>query len=103
MFKRLFCAALVFGAAALAPPAMGQSACSLRTSVIERLETQFSESLKAIGLRSSQSIVEVWVSDASGTWTILVTDGHGISCVIAAGTNWESRFTPHKDNSDPQS
>jgi hypothetical protein len=34
------------------------------------------------------AIFEVFVS-ASGTWTILMTDVKGQSCILAAGEGWE--------------
>ncbi len=33
-------------------------------------------------------MLEVFVSD-SGTWTVVVTDPEGVSCVLAAGQSWE--------------
>jgi hypothetical protein len=35
------------------------------------------------------AIVEIYVS-ASGTWTMLVTDVQGRSCIIATGEGWEN-------------
>jgi hypothetical protein len=34
-------------------------------------------------------IMEIFVAD-SGTWTIFATDVAGMSCVVAAGDNWQS-------------
>jgi len=33
-------------------------------------------------------MVEIWTSEASGTWTILITQANGQTCVAAAGKNW---------------
>ncbi|WP_292658516.1 hypothetical protein [Mesorhizobium sp.] len=33
--------------------------------------------------------MEVFVAD-SGSWTVIVTDVAGRSCIVAAGENWES-------------
>jgi hypothetical protein len=33
-------------------------------------------------------VLEVFVSD-TGTWTVVVTDPKGVSCVLAAGQSWE--------------
>ena len=40
-------------------------------------------------IRDSPSVIlEVFVSE-QGTWTILATDTHGLSCVISAGEGWD--------------
>ncbi len=63
MFKRLIAAALVFGMAALAPPAWARFACAARTDIANRLENQFNEKLSALGLRSAADFVEISKSD----------------------------------------
>jgi hypothetical protein len=90
MFKRLFTATVLFGMAATAPPAFAAN-CALRDVVVERLESQFSERLTAGGLQASRansSLIEVWTSKDTGTFTVIVTNPQGISCVVAAGTDW---------------
>ncbi|MEX0317633.1 MULTISPECIES: hypothetical protein [unclassified Ruegeria] len=90
MFKRLLGVALAFGMAATAPPAFAQS-CGQRDNVIKRLQKQYSEQLTVGGLqkvRGKQSVVEVWSSDETGTFTVLLTHASGISCIVAAGTDF---------------
>ncbi|MBV1868438.1 MAG: hypothetical protein KUG69_11120 [Marinosulfonomonas sp.] len=87
MFKRILTAGLLFGMAATGPPAHAAS-CGDRETLIDRLETQFSEQLIAGGLQSVQSVVEVWASPETGTFTVLVTNTQGISCVLTTGNNW---------------
>ena len=90
MFKRLFAAGLLFGMAATAPPALAMN-CAARDMVVERLESMYSEALTAGGLQSSRTataMVEVWTSPESGTFTVIVTNPQGVSCVVAAGTDW---------------
>ncbi|MGV6803193.1 MAG: hypothetical protein ACWA49_03235 [Ruegeria sp.] len=90
MFKRLFVLSLVFGMAAAAPPASAQS-CALRGDVIAKLQQTYSEELAFGGLqntRGGQSVMEVWASRESGTYTVLVTHANGISCIVAAGTDF---------------
>ena len=41
-----------------------------------------------MGLASNGSIVELTKSD-KGTWTILLTNPRGVTCLIAAGEYWE--------------
>lgn len=90
MFKRLITTGLLFGMAATAPPAMAAN-CAMHDTVVERLKSRYSEVLTAGGLQGTQNtatLIEVWASKESGTFTVIVTNPQGISCVVAAGTDW---------------
>lgn len=90
MFKRLMGFALAFGMAATAPPAYAGS-CGIRDTVVEQLKKKYSEELKVGGLqkiRNGHSVMELWSSDETGTFTILLTNANGISCIVAAGTDY---------------
>jgi len=90
MFKRLLTAGLLFGMAGTAPPAHAAS-CAMRDTVVDRLESKYSEQLTAGGLQSSRTttaIVEVWASDETGTFTVILTSPNGLSCIVASGTDW---------------
>ncbi len=59
MFKRLFSAALVFGAAAIAPPAMAQTVtCLPRDALVSSLETAHGERLTGGGLQNQARVIE---------------------------------------------
>lgn len=88
MFKRLFTASLVFGAAALAPPpaeAQQVTLCAPRDSVTSQLEQRFSERRIAIGLHSPATLMELWASEETGSFTVLLTSATGQSCVVLSG------------------
>ncbi len=90
MFKRLLGIALLFGMAATAPPVLAQT-CAQRDVVISRLQDSYSEQLIFGGLqkmRGAQSVMEVWSSKETGTYTVLLTQANGISCIVAAGTDF---------------
>lgn len=63
--------------------------CAERSKVVESLGTHYSETLQAVGLINQAAILEVFVSE-SGTWTMLVTNLSGHSCVVFAGEGWET-------------
>ena len=88
MFKRLFTAAIVFGIAATAPPALAQMTCGDRARIVERLSGHFSERLTGAGLQNEKQYVEVWSAPETGTFTVLLTRADGVSCVLAAGQHW---------------
>lgn len=87
----LLCAAAAFAVLSVHPlPAAtpANTTCAERNNVIDTLGTQYKESPRAIGLVSHEAVLEIFVSD-TGTWTVVVTDPEGVSCVLAAGQSWE--------------
>ncbi|MFY0595130.1 MAG: hypothetical protein JXQ85_01745 [Cognatishimia sp.] len=96
MFKRILAAGLLFGMAATAPPAQASN-CALRDQVVDRLQSKYSETLTAGGLQGTQSIqtmVEVWASEKTGTFTVILTNPQGVSCIVATGTDFFKREAP---------
>lgn len=70
------------------PAAAQQGRCGPRDEAITKLETDYRE--RRIGMGATQdgrAVFELYVSD-SGTWTILVTDTRGTSCIHGAGVGW---------------
>ena len=63
--------------------------CGNRESLLKQLEGGYKESPISMGLASNGSVIELTKSD-EGTWTILLTTPKGITCLIAAGGNWEN-------------
>jgi len=87
MVARLIIAALVF---AVASPsvAQAQSVCGERESMIVKLKKKYGESERGMGLSGKEALVEIWSSEKTGTWTIVMTRPNGIACVMAAGDSW---------------
>ena len=81
---------LLIGAAVLAGPVQaGTPACAERTSIVESLAAKYGETRQAIGLASASQIVEIFASEETGSWTIIVTRADGMTCLIAAGQHFE--------------
>lgn len=96
MFKRLLSSALIFGMAAIAPPAVAAS-CAPRDGVVQQLQQSYSENLSAGGLQKSHPVdtmIEVWSSAETGSFTVLVTHPSGISCIVASGQHYFEVATP---------
>lgn len=102
MFKRLFAAAIVLGAAALAPPLaqaqsfkprVGNQICGPRGDMVRQLEKKFGETKQGVGLLNAQRAFELWSSSKTGTWTMMVSRADGTSCIIAAGKSWHGLLT----------
>jgi hypothetical protein len=64
--------------------------CAPRDTVIDRLATGYGETRQSIGLGSQGSVVEVFASDDTGSWTITVTLPNGLTCLIASGQSFET-------------
>ncbi len=62
--------------------------CSKREKFTSFLAKKYNEVPKAMGLVSNSGMMEVYVSK-QGTWSILMTAPNGITCLIAAGNNWQ--------------
>jgi hypothetical protein len=87
----LFVAAAAVAALSINPiqvAAQQTAPCAERNNVVDTLGSQYKESPRAIGLVSQEAVLEVFVSE-SGSWTVVVTDPKGVSCVLAAGQSWE--------------
>jgi len=65
-----------------------------RETVTGLLAERAGESLTAFGLRSPEILLEVWTSPDSGSWTLLLSRADGVSCVLATGTDWQTRTPP---------
>lgn len=95
MLKRLMACGLGFGVALAALPALAESAqnenCAARDQVVNRLQEHYSEQLTAGGFNGAAdktTLVEVWASPETGTFTVMLTNAQGLSCIVATGTDW---------------
>ena len=70
--------------------AAATGACAPRAVVLERLATAYGETRQSIGLGPNNQMVEVFASDATGTWTITVTQASGVTCLVASGQAYET-------------
>ena len=88
MIKRIAYTAVLFGMVATAPAALAQVSCAPRDNIVTKLENTYGESRTGAGLKGTTSIYEIWASEDSGTWTILLTNPDGVSCIMASGEYW---------------
>ncbi len=81
--------ALLIGWGAFSSLAHAQPMCGERRAVVANLEKTYSEAPVSIGLASNGAVIEVLASP-SGSFTIILTQPNGLSCVMASGENWEN-------------
>ena len=94
MYKQLLRTGLSIALIATSLPAVAGN-CAKREMVVERLKSHYSESLAGGGLqasRTSQSVVEVWASEKTGTFTVILTTPEGLACIVATGTDWHQAY-----------
>ena len=76
--------------AAAPADAQGARHCGDRDRIVARLAESFGESRQSIGLGANNSVMEVFASTETGTWTITVTMPNGVTCLIATGQAFET-------------
>ena len=92
-YKTAILIALILGSFLLAPAALAQAVCGQHAAVSENLKKSYSEAPVSMGLTPDGGVIEVYAS-AEGSWTMVVTQPSGISCLIAVGQNWENLPKP---------
>ncbi|MAO56673.1 MAG: hypothetical protein CMM61_13385 [Rhodospirillaceae bacterium] len=93
----LLAAGLLFAVSRIAPmpAAAAGSICGDRSEIASSLSQRFSEEPRSLGVDADGGILEVFVSE-TGSWTIIVTNPRGRTCVLTAGENWETMAPPIK-------
>ena len=79
----------LLAAHATAAEAAGSPVCAPRAQLLKQLSSKYKEVPVAVGLSSTGSLVEVLTSDNGSTWTIMVSQPNGASCLVATGEGWE--------------
>ena len=67
-----------------------QPACTDRTDVVDHLSQRYSEKPVAMGMANNGGVIEILASKSGVSWTIILTMPNGMTCMIAAGENWEA-------------
>ena len=87
---------VVFGLIALglclttAPPVDAQQArCAPRAQLLDLVQSRKGETRRAIGLTNGASVMELYASETTGGWSLVVTHPSGMSCLVGAGTGFE--------------
>lgn len=66
-------------------------ACTERASIASFLDEAFAERSAATGVGVDGRLFEIFIAPDGSTWTFVVTDSRGVSCVLTAGRNWSAR------------
>ena len=74
--------------------------CAEHAMVVERLAAGYGESRQSIGIAADNTVVEMFASLETGTWTIVVTQPGGPTCLVASGEAFQvlAEALPNTDN-----
>ena len=78
------------GIMVLAAQQVSAQNCAPREDVIKRLTKSYGETRRGIGIARRGAVMEVFASDQTGSWTIVVTLPEGVTCLIASGQSYET-------------
>ena len=90
MFRIALTLSALIGLAAATSAAAQQPLCTARSEVLSQLSSQYSETPVAMGIANNGGVLEILSSQKGTSWTIILTMPNGVTCMIAAGENWES-------------
>ncbi|MDA0241279.1 MAG: cell division protein FtsQ/DivIB [Proteobacteria bacterium] len=93
-FGLLVCGSVLSGASHAVAQGQGFGrntpiACGDRTAITKFLTDQYAENPTSLGLASNESVFEVFTSKR-GSWTVLLTNPNGITCLLGSGEHWEN-------------
>ena len=91
MERTLFALSLGLAGLIMAPGVVRAAPqCAAHQTVLDQLATQFGEARHSIGLARDNTVMELYASPETGTWTLTVTLPNGTTCLVAAGDNFET-------------
>jgi hypothetical protein len=95
LVRLVVCACFGLTGPVFAAPFSAEPVCDERAKLVAALQEQFGEQHLAVGLEEEGThMLEIWVSPDNGTWSILMTEPDGTSCLAAAGSDWAVTPSP---------
>ena len=89
--KMMFAMSFGFAALILATQnAFAAPNCAERSFVLNELSAKYRETRRAIGLAANNTMMEMFASADTGTWTLTVTMPDGTTCLVASGNGFDS-------------
>lgn len=63
--------------------------CAPRNVIVKRLMEKYGETRQSAGLTGPKVVMEMFASEETGTWTLLMTHSNGVTCFAASGKAWQ--------------
>jgi hypothetical protein len=92
---------LSFGIGAMllaATHAQSATFCGDHAAVVARLEGQYGEGRRAMGLGANNIVFEIYASEETSSWTITATQPGDPTCIMAAGQAFQLDQLMAKDD-----
>lgn len=64
--------------------------CTTHEKITRQLEQRYAEVPVSLGLSSAGKLVQVFSTEDGATWTLVLTQPDGTSCVVGAGRYWQT-------------
>lgn len=78
---------IIFAAALFATPAFGQMQCGPRDMVLDVITKAPWNEVRRVEALAEKGVVEVYGNTETGTWTVIITDPNGMTCIRGSGVN----------------
>ena len=73
----------------LSTGAAAAQTCSDHETMVRHLAEGWGEARQSIALDAGNSVVELFASPETGTWTMTITQAGGQTCMVASGHSFE--------------
>ena len=80
---------LMLAAMTLAASGQHLAQCGNRAAIVCNLSKKYDETRQSVGLGADNALVEIFASNATGSWTITVTKAGGPTCLVASDRAFE--------------
>ena len=74
----------------------GSPLCNERAVVLKTLEKDYGEKPIAFGITENGAMVQLVAAKDGKTWTLVIHNPKGTSCLMAAGETWKTRRHPQQ-------
>ena len=98
---RMVIAAMAAMSAAFVPASAQVGACGDGAGLIGHLEKEWGEDIAALALEDRGGLVQILTNPETGTWSLLVTQPSGLTCLMMSGQAWEAIEPPSSTGSGP--
>jgi hypothetical protein len=80
----------LFGLIFACGPASAGPECAARDQMVTVLSDRYGETRRGLGVAANNSVMELFASAETGSWTITVTMPDGLMCLVATGQSFEA-------------
>ena len=79
---------------AIPAAASAQTVCLKHVDLMAVLSINKQQAVVGEGLSNGGAVVEVFVNDETGEWTVVAVLPNDVACILADGTDWNDTATP---------